>query len=91
MIQGEIYINATDVRRRSRRKNKLRDPAADHHDVIPVFTEQVHELQQNGPRRLNLIRGIVTKRHCHVGLMTSSMIAEAASSPRPLVLSLIHI
>src|SRR6516225_5568581 len=67
------------------RQNELRNPSTDNHDVIAVFTQEAYELQQHGMCCLNLLCGIVAKRQRHIGLMTSSRIAAAASSPRPLV------
>jgi hypothetical protein len=85
MIQGEVHVDAADVQCWARRQDELRNPPADDHDVVTVFAQQVYEFQQNRPRRLNLIGGVIAKGQRHVGLITSSRIADAASSPRPLV------
>jgi hypothetical protein len=45
MVQGQVDINAADVRRGARRKEELRNPATDDNNVVAVFTQQTHKLQ----------------------------------------------
>jgi hypothetical protein len=45
MVQGQVDIDAADVRRRAGRKEELRNPATDVIVVVSVFTQQAHKLQ----------------------------------------------
>lgn len=85
MVQGEVYVDASHMPHRLLREQQLWHPAADNHDVVAVLTQQVHKFEKDRLCRLNLVRGVVTKRYRYKGLMTSSRIAFAASSPCPFV------
>jgi hypothetical protein len=85
MVQGQIYVDTADMSLESGWQDKQRNQSTDNHNVIAVFAQQMNEFEQDGPSCVNLVCRVITKGQRHKGLMTSSMIAEAASSPRPLV------
>lgn len=85
MVQGQVYIDAADVEFGARWQDELRNSSADDYDVLAVFAQKLNQFQQDGPRRLDLVGRVVAEVQRHRGLMTSSSIADAASSPRPLV------
>ena len=85
MVQGQIHVDAADVLLGDLGKDQLRNPSSDDNDVVAIFTEQPNQLKKNGPGRIDKVAGIVAVGYRHRGLMTSSKIAAAASSPRPLV------
>ena len=84
VVQGQVYIDAADVKPGTRWQDELWNPSADDHDVIAVLTQQVDQFQQDGSRRLDLVGRVVAEVQRHETLMTSSRIADAASAPRPL-------
>jgi hypothetical protein len=64
--------DAADMSLESGWQDEQRNQTTDHDNVVAVFAQQV-------------IGRVITKGQRHRGLMTSSRIAAAASSPRPLV------
>jgi hypothetical protein len=77
--------DAADMSLESGWQDEQRNQTTDHDNVVAVFAQQVNKFQQDRPCCVNLIGRVITKGQRHRGLMTSSRIAAAASSPRPLV------
>lgn len=83
-VQSEIDVEGADVWFGGVAKQQTRDGSSNHDDVIPEFSEDLHELDEDVPNGLKCLCVVVVPCRHHCGLNFWSRIAIAASSPRPL-------
>src|SRR5208283_841634 len=82
VIEGQIYIHAANMGAWLLGEEQLRHPAANEDNVVTIFPQEVRQLNQDRSCGLYRLGSIVPPCY-HAFLITPSMSAEAASSPRP--------
>ena len=85
VVECQIHVDAAHVLQWLSGQNELRHSSTDDHKVIALLAQQANQFEQHRMGGLNEIARVVAKCYRHRGLMTSSRIADAASSPRPLI------
>lgn len=83
MVEGQVDVDAADVRLFGLRQQQIGNPSADKDDLAAVLAEHVHDLDEYGAGGLDEFSGVVPSRVHQLGLITLSRRAWAASSPRP--------